>query len=98
MGLFRTLVKRISQEDNKVFERKAPSLLVDHTSSSHVEAVLPEELAMLQRVFDNTCLANRIAKKSRQAEGLAAAVIRLFQSGISDEQELERLLSKIDFI
>jgi hypothetical protein len=51
---------------------------------------------MLQRVFDVTCAAAGIRKKSLQAEGLAATLLELFQSGIRDESQLKAAVSKID--
>jgi hypothetical protein len=73
-------------------------MIIEHVKFSHLDPLQPEELNMLQRVFDVTCAAADIPKKSPQAEGLAATLFELFQSGIRDENQLKAAVSKIDFI
>ncbi len=53
---------------------------------------------MLQRVFDQACTASGIQKNTPRAEGLAATLIELYNSGNHDEQQLEKMLSNITFI
>jgi hypothetical protein len=62
------------------------------------EAVRPEQLNMLQRVFDRACEAAHIAKQTPQAEGLAATLFHLFKSGIEEEEKLIEMLSQIEFL
>ncbi|WP_051904001.1 hypothetical protein [Neorhizobium vignae] len=73
-------------------------MITEHVSFTHGEPLQPEELDLLQRVFDLTCTEVGIEKKSRQAEGLAATLLKLFQSGMRDEEELESAVAQIDFI
>jgi len=73
-------------------------VIVEHTDFTHVDPLQPEDLDLLQRVFDATCAEAGIEKKSRQAEGLAATLLKLFQSGVRDEQKLQAAMAKIDFI
>ena len=72
-------------------------MIIDHLSQSPGTA-RPDQLAMLQRVFDRTCAASGIEKRTPQAEGLAATILRLFHEGVQDEEKLEDLVSRIDFI
>ncbi len=62
------------------------------------EAIRPEQLDMLQRVFDKACATAHITKNSPQAEGLAATLFHLFRSRIEDEERLEDMLSQINFL
>jgi hypothetical protein len=73
-------------------------MIIEHVTFSHLDPLQPEELEMLHRVFDVTCAAAGIRKKSPQAEGLAATLFELFRSGIRDEDQLKAAVSKIDFI
>ncbi|MDR6820318.1 hypothetical protein J2X76_005515 [Neorhizobium sp. 2083] len=73
-------------------------MITEHASFPYPDPLQPEELDMLQRVFDVACVEAGIQKKSRQAEGLAATLLQLFQSGIHNEQDLEAALKKVDFI
>ncbi|TDK35189.1 hypothetical protein E2F50_13075 [Rhizobium deserti] len=63
-----------------------------------VDAHTPEQLRLLQRVFDRACEATGIKKNTLQAEGLAATVIKLYNSGIQDEEKLEVMLETITII
>jgi hypothetical protein len=60
--------------------------------------LLPEEIATLQRVFDQTCNALGIQKKSSQAEGLAATLVNLYERGVRTEEQLTAMVDKIDFL
>lgn len=72
-------------------------MIGDHLSQlSHTAR--PDQLAMLQRVFDRTCAVAGIEKNTPGAEGLAATLLRLFHQGIEDEKTLEDLVGRIDFI
>ncbi|KAA9384130.1 hypothetical protein [Neorhizobium galegae] len=73
-------------------------MITEHVSFTSGDPLQPEELDLLQRVFDLTCAEVGIEKKSRQAEGLAATLLKLFQSGTRDERELKAAVAKIDFI
>lgn len=48
----------------------------------------PEELALLQRVFDRACRSNGHAPSSPAAEDTAVRLIVLFRSGVMDEEKL----------
>ncbi|MCF6370135.1 hypothetical protein [Rhizobium halophilum] len=63
-----------------------------------VDTIDPQQLAMLQRVFDHVCARSGIAKNTPQAEGLAATLMHLFQQGTTGEARLAEMLSEIDFI
>lgn len=73
-------------------------MITEHVSFTHGEPLQPEELDLLQRVFDETCAQVGIEKKRLQAEGLAATLLKLIQSGLRDEKELKAAISTIDFI
>ena len=73
-------------------------MICDHFRFNKQSVILPEELDKLQRVFDNTCTASGIKKKSRQAEGLAATIIQLYERGFHDEAQLEQMVARIDFL
>jgi len=73
-------------------------VIVEHADFTQVDPLQPEELDLLQRVFDVTCAEAGIEKKSRQAEGFAAMLLKLFQSGVRDEQKLKAAAEKIEFI
>ncbi|MCK8780018.1 hypothetical protein M0654_08475 [Rhizobium sp. NTR19] len=60
-----------------------------------VGALAPEQLAMLQRVFDDACEASGIKKGTSRAEGLAAVLMKLYNSGIRDQTTLENMLSDV---
>ncbi|WP_206522139.1 hypothetical protein, partial [Mesorhizobium sp. M1A.F.Ca.IN.022.05.2.1] len=49
----------------------------------------PADLDMLQRVFNRSCDARRLAKKDReQREYLAREILQAFDDGITDEADL----------
>jgi hypothetical protein len=62
------------------------------------ETIRPEQLDMLQRVFDRACVSGHLGKQSPQAEGMAATLFRLFKSGIEDEETLLEMLAQIEFL
>ncbi|CAN7736021.1 hypothetical protein [Neorhizobium sp. LjRoot104] len=73
-------------------------MITEHVRFAPSAPLQPEELDLLQRVFDVTCAEVGIEKKSLQAEGLAATLLKLFQSGMRDEKELTAAVAKIEFI
>jgi hypothetical protein len=56
-------------------------------------AFSPQDLRILQQVFDQACAERQITKGSIEAEALAAEIMMLFHSGIADESELNAKLS-----
>ena len=63
-----------------------------------VDVIAPGQLAMLQRVFDHASEASGIRKSTSQAEGLAATLLALYNSGTQDEEKLEDMLANINLI
>lgn len=51
-------------------------------------ALYPNDLAMLQRVFDKYCADGGLAPSSAAAEVEAMALLYLFQNGLTDEAAL----------
>lgn len=72
-------------------------MIADHLTHPY-DAMGPEHLAMLQRVFDRSCAASKISKGTPQAESLAALLFRLFQEGIRDEDKLDEKLAQKEFV
>ena len=61
-------------------------------SPSRYGAVLgPSDLDFLQRVFDRICEGRSLSRTSAKAEAVAASLVRLWQSGHSDEERLRTL-------
>ena len=58
------------------------SLYVDNS------VLYPDDLAMLQRVFDQVCADGCHETNSVEAELIAAALMNIFQNGTSDEAVL----------
>jgi hypothetical protein len=54
----------------------------------HQLPLRPEDLSMLQRIFDSEVDARHLRVNSEQAENLARKLIELFQSGIRREDAL----------
>ena len=48
----------------------------------------PEDLSVLQRVFDQACKERGYARHSPEAEALAASIVSLFGNGIVNEGAL----------
>ena len=57
----------------------------------------PEELAMLQNVFDDYCIDNRVTSAGQRDEA-ALGLITLFRRGVTDEEllrvRIRRLLGR----
>lgn len=66
-------------------------MIADHAEIP--TAINPEELAMLQRVFDRICRQRSLPKQSREAVSVAASLMALFQSGIRGEKQLIAMMS-----
>ncbi|AZO55671.1 MULTISPECIES: hypothetical protein [unclassified Mesorhizobium] len=56
--------------------------------ATNPDAYQPEEIDLLQRVFDRRCTAANIHRDSILGELLAAALIQLYQAGVTDEVSL----------
>lgn len=57
--------------------------------------VNPEQLTLLQEVFDETCAEHHIAKGSPDAEALALILVNQVQKGADDRQRLSALAGTI---
>ena len=57
-------------------------------TASYGGVLQPEELEILQRVFDRICRDRKCPPESEEAEDLAATIIVLFQNGVLTEHEL----------
>jgi hypothetical protein len=53
--------------------------------------VNPEQLTLLQQVFDQTCAENHIDKGSPDAEALALILVNSLQKGSDDKDKLAAL-------
>lgn len=49
----------------------------------------PNELAFLQRFFNDLCVERGLAGGSLAASDLAARIIQLYQHGVRDEKDLQ---------
>jgi hypothetical protein len=58
--------------------------------------ISPNELDMLQRVFERECELRSIGRNQREADDLAALVVALYQQGIRDESRLDDMLTQHD--
>ncbi|OJF95450.1 hypothetical protein [Pararhizobium antarcticum] len=64
-----------------------------HTDNRKVlPDISPEDLGMLQRIFNDVCRRKGLAIDSPEAADDAARVIHLFQHGIRSEIKLTRML------
>lgn len=53
--------------------------------------VNPEQLSLLQQVFDQACAEHRIDKDSPDAEALALILVNSLQKGSDDKEKLAAL-------
>jgi hypothetical protein len=67
------------------------SMLQNHSQSASI--LDPEDLKMLQKVFDELCERRRFGKGSPGATRIAQDLIDLFQHGIRGERQLLMILS-----
>lgn len=51
----------------------------------------PDQLAMLQEVFDQACRQHNIAKLSPDGEALALILVNSMQKGLGEKEKLETL-------
>jgi hypothetical protein len=56
----------------------------------------PEQLEILQRVFDQACIDRGHSRVGIDAENLAATIMHLFHTGIVSEADLHVALKKLD--
>ncbi|MBZ9894290.1 MULTISPECIES: hypothetical protein [unclassified Mesorhizobium] len=59
-------------------------------------AIYPTDLELLQRVLIRYCSERRCSLDSAMANDAACELMALFQAGIEDEGELERIISRHD--
>jgi hypothetical protein len=52
----------------------------------------PDELAMLQRVFDTALARQGFARNSVEASLLASAIIELYVNGVREEDRLRQMI------
>jgi hypothetical protein len=57
--------------------------------------VNPEQLTLLQQVFDTTCAEHEIDRASPDAEALALILVNSLQKGADDKDRLEALAEAI---
>lgn len=53
-----------------------------------LDPVEPDELAMLQRVFDQACKVRAFRKQTPEAVEVAGLILSLYQHGIHEERQL----------
>jgi hypothetical protein len=58
------------------------------TLASTTGIVRPEELALLQRVFDKACQRLKHSPNDEEADAIAVDIIGTFMSGVTDEETL----------
>ena len=51
----------------------------------------PDQLSMLQKVFDQACVEHNISKSSPDGEALALILVHSMQKGLSEQEKLESL-------
>jgi hypothetical protein len=66
-------------------------MIKEHVNDDGV--IMPDELAMLQRVFDAALARKGHPRTSMEASILAARVLTLFLRGVRDEQQLRELVA-----
>ncbi len=54
--------------------------------------VQPEDLGLLQRIFDDFCAAKGIEHNSVAATDAAFFLISIYQSGVTDKERLRRVI------
>lgn len=54
----------------------------------------PDELDMLQRVFERECELRSIGRNQQEGGDLAALIVALYQQGIQDEAALSGILAR----
>jgi hypothetical protein len=59
---------------------------------TNARIVQPDELRILQNIFDDLCSARGIEHDSVAASDAASFLISAFQSGVTDEERLRRVI------
>jgi len=59
------------------------------------EPLLPEDLSLIQDVFDDACDSHRISKSSEDAAALALILVRQLQKGRRDRATLRLVIDNI---
>jgi hypothetical protein len=57
-----------------------------HTGTQGI--VYPDELRILESVFEDVCRTSKITRDSADAENMALKIMLLFQSGVDDRGQL----------
>lgn len=57
----------------------------------HLGAILPDQIEMIESVFDELLQARGLDRSSEEAELLAARLLGMFQSGIHDRDALRQM-------
>ena len=65
-----------------------------HRAASRGGVFEPEQLEILQRVFDQTCIERGLFRVGIEAENLAAVIMGFFHIGIMTEADLRMVLKK----
>ncbi|BCG87923.1 hypothetical protein MesoLj113c_40330 [Mesorhizobium sp. 113-3-9] len=68
--------------------RFRPDMEAQCVSRKNLECFQPEEIELLQRIFDRICSEGRVARGTLFEEQLAAWLIALYQGGERDEAKL----------
>ena len=63
-------------------------------AASHSGVFEPEQLQILQRVFDQACIDRGHSRVGIEGENLAAMIMGLFHNGIVSEADLQAALKK----
>ncbi|WP_210249732.1 hypothetical protein, partial [Neomesorhizobium albiziae] len=85
--------KRTLERVDHAFARLREESVMPFTKYSSI--FTPDDLEILQKVFDKLCTERRLAlKDGDQRERLALEVMDAFQNGFTDDVELWRLFSK----
>lgn len=58
------------------------------------EFLSPEELAQLQRVYDDICLQEQVDHHSALADEVAKQLIRLYRGGVHDSAEIAAIMER----
>lgn len=61
---------------------------------SRFGGIQPEDIDLLQRVFDQLCKEQRLNPRSVDAELMGAALIISYQAGVQDESTLLKIARK----
>ncbi|RDL47894.1 hypothetical protein BLJAPNOD_05119 [Ensifer sp. M14] len=65
------------------------------TGDHHIGAILPDQVELVETVFNDLLRTRRLERSSEEAELLAARLLNLFQSGIHDRDALRQMAEYI---